>query len=137
MFYVNKAFWVKYGQIGTKAKRSPCLLFKFSFSFIYYKQMYFCRLCVYVYILHIFHVNSNGGDTIWKISWCIFVFKLYQHDAFPGVIEDMISQMELHKIYIEISATDTFRRRTCIKSPFDRRLVHFSGRTSKWQKSET
>lgn len=49
----------------------------------------------------------------------------------------MISQMELHKIYIESSATDTFKRRTCIKTPFDKGFVHFSGGTFKQQKSET
>lgn len=49
----------------------------------------------------------------------------------------MIPQMELHKIYIESSATVTFKRRTCIKTPFDKGFVHFSGETFKQQKNET
>lgn len=116
-------------KIRMKANKPTYLLFYF-----HKLQTDFCSLYTCILNIKRIKMNSSGGETVWKIVWSVFVFKLYHHYTFAGVC---VFHTELHKIRTEFSSTTTFRRIAWIKYLSDRGFILFTGGTLKQHKSTT
>lgn len=96
-FYVNKAFWVKYGQIGIKAKRSPCLIFN------------------PLFLLYIKTKRISVGYVYRYISCTLFILILLGETPYGKLVDTFLSLNYTNMMHFLVSQKTWYPRWSCTK----------------------